>query len=354
MDLLTHRESLAGAADRAVHALLDAQGTDGRWLDFPQVGRGSDEWVTGYVGAIVAPHAPDAGRRAWEAMCRRQRWTGGWGFMPSYPPDADSSACALRLAERVGEVGSMRARRGRVFLAGHQRANGGISTYRWPRRMIWHTRLRESFAGWCATHVCVSANAARLQRFGGRGGVLDFLVRSQQADGSWRAYWWDDECEYATAFAVEALATSAVSEHRAAVERAIAWAGAESRRDGCVRTAAAPEGSAFATALRVRVLASAADGEWRAERRTLAEWLIEAQRPDGLWPASAWLRFPPTDVIDTTTIAEWHVGSMVRAGVMSDGRALFTTATVLDTFDSLLARETDSRDRTRLQATASH
>ena len=196
--------------------------------------------------------------------------------------------------------------------------------------MVWSTGLRETFAGWCSAHVCVSANAAHLERFRGRRRLLDFLRARQLADGAWRSYWWYDEREYATALAAEALSTSPDRRDVDAIRRAVAWARTSARTAPVVTTTAAPFGSAFAVALRLRVLLlGEPDAELRALRSAAIAWLLSTQRDDGTWPGSAWLRFPPTEVVDTTTISEWQIGEMVRAGVMSDGRGLFTTATVL-------------------------
>jgi hypothetical protein len=352
LGVLIDQDDLAAAAAAAVRGLLAAQDSRGCWLDFPQVGGGSDEWVTGYVGAAVAASAPAAAQRAWESLVARRRWSGGWGFMPSYPADADSTACALRLAESLPSGGGTRAWRARAFLARHQRASGGISTYLWPRRMMWHTRMRDRFDGWCAPHVCVSANAAHLARFRGRRRLLDFLRATQRADGSWCSYWWYDEREYATAFAAEALLASGDQRDAAAVRRAIDWARRARIQNGAVRTAAAPEGSAFATALRLRVLALGDDDDLAEVRAPMLEWLLAAQRADGLWPASTWLRFPPTEIADTASITEWHIGQMVKAGVMSDGYGLFTTATVLAMLRVMLTRGARARERARIPAAA--
>jgi squalene-hopene/tetraprenyl-beta-curcumene cyclase len=330
------RNALDTTIARATRALLAAQDDRGCWRDFPQVGPGSDEWVTAYVGSTLAS-VPDesaraAAERAWTTLAARRRWSGGWGYMPSHPADADSTVCALRLAQELARDRTLRAWRARVFLRRHQTADGGISTYRWPRRMAWSTGLRETFAGWCSAHVCVSANAAHLDRFGGRSRLFAFLRSHQLPDGSWRAYWWYDEREYATALAAVALAASPDPRDAAVVQRAIEWARTAADHTPVVTTAACPAGSAFAMALRLRVLLlGRADDVRRAAQRTSIAWLAETQRADGTWPASAWLRFPPTEVVDATTIPEWHVGEMVRAGVMLDDFGLFTTATVLTT-----------------------
>lgn len=326
--------AVSAAIGRAVGHLVSSQDASGRWRDFPQVGGGSDEWVTGYVGAalaaVQAPAALSAALGAWRSLAARQRWSGGWGYMPSYPADADSTACALRLAEAVGAGSGLRGARARAFLARHQRADGGIATYLWPMRMRWHTRLRETFAGWCSPHVCVSANAAQLANFRGRRRLYAFLRHTQQADGWWRAYWWYDDKEYATAAAVTALAASGDRRDTAAVARALSWACDAARRSAVVVTAAEPAGSAFATALRARILALDRDNAVAAAALDAAlAWLLAGQRADGGWASSAWLRFPPTETVDPARIGEWQLGQMVRAGVMQDGRGLFTTATVL-------------------------
>jgi len=326
----------AAAAERGLRALLASQDARGAWSDFPRVGNGSDEWVTGYIGAAVGAHAPAAAERAWSSLAARSRWSGGWGFMPSYPADSDSTVCALRLAETLPNGGGFRARRARAFLRRHQRSDGGIATYVWPRRMVWHTRLRESFEGWCSSHACVSANAAQLRRFVGRRRVLDYLVATQNRDGAWRAYWWYDEHDYATAFAVAALASSPDPHHQSAANRGVAWAARETPATGPLRTAIALNGSAFATALRLYALVRGGAATFGLQAR-LAAWLVESQLDTGLWAPSAWLRFPPTQVVDTTTIEEWHVGEMVRGGVMVDDRALFTTATVVAALHAMVA-----------------
>jgi squalene-hopene/tetraprenyl-beta-curcumene cyclase len=328
------RDALDRALNAATGGLLAAQDRRGCWMDFPQVGEGSDEWITGYVGTAIAglgtAEAIAAAARGWKALASRPRWSGGWGFMPSYPADADSTICALRLAQTLPAERSLRAWRARVFLRRHQGADGGISTYRWPAQMVWSTGLRETFAGWCSAHVCVSANATHLTRLPGRRRLLDFLRSRQLADGAWRSYWWYDEREYATALAAEALALSFEPADVDAVRRAVAWARDAARSSPVVTTVAAPCGSAFATALRLRVLLlGAPDPHLRALQDAATDWLLSTQREDGRWAGSAWLRFPPTDVVDTTTIADWRIGEMVRAGVMSDGHGLFTTATVL-------------------------
>ncbi len=333
---------IARAAKAAVAFLVAAQDERGRWLDFPEVGGGSDEWVTSYVGTALAAmpdaSAQRAARLGWLALRAQPRWSGGWGYMPTYPADADSTAWALRLAESLRVRRDLRVWRARAFLSWHQRANGGVATYAFPSLMVRITGLKGSFDGWCTAHCCVTANVAHLVRFRGREPARRFLRARQRSDGSWPSYWWAD-CEYATTLAAEALAQSDPSSDCAAVGRAVAWACCAPAVDGGAVSATVPGGSAFATALRLRLLAlSPAGVETAGPRRAAVEWLIRTQCPDGAWPSSAWLRFPPTHVVDPTSIAEWHFGRMVEAGVMVDQRRLFTTATVLTALCAMCVR----------------
>lgn len=327
------RAAIDQAVAAASAALIRAQDAQGRWLDFPELGTGSDEWVTAYVAAALAGvstvDAQAAALRAWESLATQQRWSGGWGFMASYPADGDSTACALRLAQSLPPRHRLRTWRARRFLGWHQRVNGGIATYVWPRFMALHTKLPESFAGWCASHVCVSANAAAVSGFKGRRRILAYLRSQQLDDGSWRAYWWHDEREYATALAANAFARSSDDADIGVLQRAVQWACGDCRRRAIPGTSAAPDGSPFAAALRLQVLLLGSPQIAGALCEESLAWLLAGQRNDGTWAPAAWLRFPPTEVVDTTTIAHWQVGKLVRTGVMPDSCGLFTTATVL-------------------------
>lgn len=321
------------AVDAASAALVRAQDVHGRWLDFPELGSGSNEWVTGYIGAALVGsstvEARAAASRAWKSLAAQRRWSGGWGFMPSYPADSDSTACVLRLAQSLPLVHRMRTWRARHFLGLHQRLDGGIATYVWPRFMAFHTKLPESFAGWCGSHVCVSANAAAVIGLKGRRRILAYLRSQQLSDGSWRAYWWHDEREYATALAASAFAQAGDCADVSVLQRAVQWACDDCRHRPIPVNSAAPDGSPFAAALRLRVLFLGNRQDAAALCEESLSWLLARQRNDGTWASAAWLRFPPTEVVDTTTITDWQVGKLIRAGVMSDSRGLFTTATVL-------------------------
>jgi hypothetical protein len=331
------RAQLQRARTEGITFLSSAREGTGLWRDYPAVGGGSDEWVPAYIGTAVAtvqdPRARALAAQTWTALRRQSWWSAGWGYMRRHPADADSTAWTLRLAESLGVRRSLRMWRAYRFLASHRRADGGVATFAVPGPMKAYTRLTTRFDGWCSSHECVSAVVARLERLPRRRDLLSYLRAQQRADGAWVGYWWFDR-EYSTAHAVEAFAIHGDRQDGARVRRAVEWVLASQGSDGVVRNEAAPHGSCFATALRVQILQFAgADPCTRDEAARSVAWLLEQQRPDGGWPGSAWLRFPPTDCVDVDRHASWHLGQLVPGGVMVDSRGLLTTATVLAALD---------------------
>lgn len=311
------------AIRRALPFLLDQRDAAGWWRDFPSLGA-SDEWVSAYVGAVLAElelsEAQEAARRVWHLLTARQR-QGGWGYSAHKPPDADSTAWALRLASLLGHVDEPAAVEARAFLEAHQDAGGGIRTYV-PSALQEHF-AREGWAerpsaGWCGTHPCVSATAAlacRLPR------LLDYVEREQQATGVWEAYWWDEPA-YATALACEALAQG--GRPLSLAVRASSGLGAGDPQDP------------FALALRTRTAVAARD-EHRA--RALASQLCALQLADGSWQGTARLRVPLTGAVSPRLEPEGAAGL---------DRGVFTTATALSALHKLLRMHVDTQGPQRL------
>jgi hypothetical protein len=316
------------ARTSAARALIATQRPTGWWADFRLAPGFSDEWVTGFVGSVLAETAQeaaiDAARRAWVAMLDRSHTGGTWGYNAFTPGDADSTTWGLALAEALGESDSSRARVAHKGLTAHVRV-GGMTTYATDveiRRFIGASPDR-SFDGWCNPHLCVTAATAALSSWTE---VLAPSIRERQrADGGWTAYWWSDDA-YATALAADALARTG---DREAVQKAVRYAVSRVSSDGTVMTDLHPGGSAFDTAwiLCVLLLGETPDAQDAADHALT--WLIDAQREDGLWESSARLRVPLPEDRHPERFDGWIVGGPIERGITRDQHHLFTTASVL-------------------------
>lgn len=306
------------AAERGLHFLLKSRTPSGWWQDYDGFSEGlSDEWVTAFVAKAVLASRLRSGHRAasraWSLLAARGRK--GWGWNAVQPPDADSTAWALRLAFALGHHQDEAAQNGLAFLADHLicdgAAAGGVATYE---------RRHHAAAGgdpacqpnWFSPHDCVTAAVACLAVAEGRTtlrSTIGYLQRHQQPDGGWSSYWWADPA-YATACATEALADDPDPASREACRRAAAWA----RRS----LAANPLQclSPFALALRLQVLRRALEPTDGAVIAQGCHRLLATQWPDGSWPGDAALAIPNRH------------GQIVPA---LDNRRTMTTAVVVQT-----------------------
>ena len=350
-DIAALRLACGDAIEAAIVYLIRERDGHGMWREFPRILEGTDEWVSAYIGTVLASTTSDSGRQAaldvWRTLEDRRNPALGWGYNGDLPPDADSTLWGLRLAIALGVDDSPRAGAARVTLDRHLPASGGVATYEPAaeeelRRLLGDADLTGMFAA----HTCVSAAVAGLDEYRGR--VLPFLVGAQEANGRWRGYWWSDD-EYTTCLAAHALAGQ--PEGSAALDSAVAWAAQRIDRSGAVWSRSLGGASAFATTLCAEILligeASGGYGDARADDDRAAAalgWLLQAQRPDGSWPASALMRMPPTDTAD---------GDQRPAAttVSVDDRSLFTTATVIRTLTTAISGR---RSRYRSAAASSN
>jgi len=322
----------AGTITSAVSFLLAARDTHGWWTDFLLAAGISDEWVTGYVGTMLATVPDDrvagAVANAWRLLqTRSHRADGAWGYNRFPPGDADSTGWALQLAHALGESESDRACRAVQALDVHVRPDGGLSTYarEGPIRAFIHAAPETALEGWCGSHTCVSAALAALPDYRCR--LRGYLHATQQRDGGWPAYWWHDP-EYATALAAEALA--AIDLEAEQVARAVAWGLSRLGPQGYVATGDHPSGSPFATAWCLRLLLlGRADGALRETIAATTGWLRQQQQPDGSWASSARLRVPHSDDLNPNRYDRWTYHGAIQGSLVFDRRRVFTTATVL-------------------------
>ncbi|MEA5622969.1 prenyltransferase/squalene oxidase repeat-containing protein [Nostoc sp. UHCC 0251] len=313
------------AIDAAIQFILNSANQKGWWCDFDIDSRKkrSDEWVTAYVGTVLAslPHemAKQAAHHAWRLLLSRCQSSPGWGYNGFAPPDADSTAWTLRLATALGEIKSQRAQAASQFLAQHQLSSGGVVCYL-EKELAFNTNANSSsLKGWCSVHTCVTAAVAVLEEI--KAPSIEFLRNTQLENGSWKAYWWYDH-EYATALAVEALAMDNYQRHYQQVQLAIDWAVSRISSSGAVYSRQYGDNSAFATAWCVRTLALAKEKQYLSTKLDQAvNWLMNTQKADGSWTSSALMRFPdPADILEPDSSS---------SPIIPDNKRIFTTATVL-------------------------
>ncbi|MEH2424171.1 MAG: prenyltransferase/squalene oxidase repeat-containing protein [Nostoc sp.] len=322
-DELSHNQ-LNQVIDAAIRFLLNSANQKGWWCDFDIDSRKkrSDEWVTAYVGTVLASlsneKAQQAAHHVWRLLLSRHQSSPGWGYNGFAPPDADSTAWTLRLATALGEK-SQRIQTAFDFIAQHISLSGGVVCYL-EKELAFDTNANSaSFKGWCGIHTCVTAAVAGLEQI--KASSVEFLRNTQLENGSWKAYWWYDH-EYATALAAEALAMDDYQRHSQQVQLAIDWAASRINSNGAVYSRQYGDDSAFATAWCVRTLDLAKEKQYLSTKLNQAvNWLINTQKADGSWASSALMRFPdPADILEPDSSS---------SPVIPDDKRIFTTATVL-------------------------
>lgn len=303
-------ETLDEVIDRALAFLLRERTQDGLWRDFDFGNLASDEWVTGYIGAqlLELEHAAahDAAAAAWSILRDRRAPEPGWGYHRKAPPDADSTAWVLILAQRLGRDDDPRVHANREFLARHLDARGAAVTYSAPLLAEIGRPLPATSAHgrWYGRHGEVTASAA----LAGLDAAVANLLATQAADGSWSAFWIGSGA-YSTGLACEALRCRAPYAD-AARHAAANWACAELKRSN---------GGAFNRAWLLRAALADADAGGNALLADAVDALARAQRRDGSWAGSCAMIVPVPGADPATS----------RIVDACDVHGSFTTATVL-------------------------
>ncbi|NDJ53392.1 MAG: hypothetical protein GYB68_09950 [Chloroflexi bacterium] len=306
--------------ERGLHFLAGAQNEAGWWLGFDTLAGPSNEWVSAYIGSMLAaiPHqlAQELAHRILDRLLSSRPADDGWGFHAEVPPDADTTSWVCRLAERL-QVTHPQVEGGYTLLKQHIRTSGAVSTYIDPEPVRAFLKIKPSvpFAGWCGEHTSVTASVAGLDAFRGSPVLIQYLLSAQDEIGYWTAYWWKDRT-YATMLAVEALASQPHPPPNA-LQRAVSWANSQ------IATTSNP----FSLACAIGILVHASS---KTEDLLSATHRLEAmQLHNGAWPGTAYLRIPPPFVTDPEAFEQWVLGGRASRGILPDKSRTFTTATVL-------------------------
>lgn len=265
--------------------MLSEQHPTGFWSDWELPVGSSSMWTTAYVGWRLLPcrdRIADALDHAADWLQTNEFAGGGWGYNENTGADADSTALGILFLHALGRPASSAAVR---RLLTYKRDDGGFGTY----------GLEQSFGGWTASHVEVTATAGLALRMIGVAPesverATEFVQRRRRADRLWNSYWWTSAC-YATEVATRLL-------------------GEEARQEACETLQNLKPLNPFEAALRSLTLASDAVD------------LVLTQNSDGSWPSDPILRLTRRDIYNPLPGDD-------AGPCFADPRRVFTTATAV-------------------------
>lgn len=279
--------------------LLENRLPNNLWTDFKFNHHGeSIDWVSSYVGLSLISTSKEKLIDTAASIAKLQQDSGGFSYNHKVCADADSTAIAIKFLDYFGHHKAVE--KAKDFLKLHQLPDGSYSTYL-PNLLRKHKRMPSevSIEGWCSGTPEITATA--LQVIPNNLKAINYLKNSQQKDGSWRSYWWNNDI-YATAFATKVLQGKEI-------EKAQRW---------LARTSS---DIPFYMALSVQALIS--NKKHRREVESRVEQLVKAQQRDGSWKAKPILRLPWPD-----NSKPW-INPKRKKEDLEDQNRFFTTATCL-------------------------
>src|SRR5579884_412840 len=223
----------------------------------------------------------------------------GWYFQfaNEFNPDIDDTAMVLLALSRARE-GSAAAQRGLRWITGMQSRDGGWAAF--DADCQWAPLGQVPFADHNAMldPTCPDITGRVLEAYAALGEAnapavrrgIQWLVKSQEQDGSWWARWGVDYI-YGTCFALRGLAAAGQSDREAHILRAGEWLRAIQNADGgwgesCASydqaTYVPASSTASQTAWAILGLLAGGDTDSISVRKGI-EYLIRTQRDNGTW-----------------------------------------------------------------------
>jgi squalene-hopene/tetraprenyl-beta-curcumene cyclase len=230
---------------------------------------------------------------------------GGWAFEfdNDIYPDIDDTAVAVLALRRASCAGGNTRRdqaigRGLAWATGMASAGGGWAAFDADNTSALVTKLPFCDFGAVTDPPSADVTAHMVEALAAQGlagsraarrGVV-WLLRAQEADGSWFGRWGANYI-YGTGAVVPALIAAGVQPGKPAIRRAVAWLEARQNPDGGwgedLRSyddpALAGRGTSTASQTAWAMLALLAAGPPGEAAHAGARWLAGHQRPDGTW-----------------------------------------------------------------------
>ena len=272
--------------------------------------------VIALTDAGMDPGEPELGHAAeyllGQQVTKRGDWsvarpdlaTGGWPFFggnQGYPDVDDTSLavqalCRLR-GRRHGDRIDYAVDTGLAWATGMQCEDGGWAAFdadntsNLADKLLTYTTATDRPCAEITGHVLEALHAAGADAPERVREGVDYLIRTQGADGSWPGRWMVHHV-YGTSAAVCGLLSAGVAPTNPSVTRAVEWLESHQNTDGGwgegLASLTAPDrigrgdSTPSQTAWALLGLLAAGGQRWTSTRRGIA-WLLARQRPDGTW-----------------------------------------------------------------------
>ena len=312
----------------AVSYLEKNIGSDQLWSDFMTTAGTSKYWVSYYAAyqlaeaGIELPILNDLLRRIINNELKGS-------YNKTIPEDGDTlnfiCGFAMLKNQKTNLIGNW---------VEHNSNTGGWVTYLHEKSLRSRLKLNDDITlnGWLTPKVCVSAVACTMLRHSNeltnqRMATEQFLLKHQNTDGSWDAYWWTSPI-YSTSWALNALSND--HNYEEVCEKAYEWIANRQNSDGSWSDSFTNEGSAFYTALAVKGLSFSRSENFEPPINKGVKWLMQNQTTDGSWKVNPVLAIPATDVESNNEVKKWRKSSFGVNVVVEDHNRVFTTATVVN------------------------
>jgi squalene-hopene/tetraprenyl-beta-curcumene cyclase len=339
------RGGILASISSGIEFLFKCRNSNGLWCDFNTLAGKSVDWVSSYVISSLADLAiydefldRTLLYESTKEILYLQRPNGGWGYNGSVPTDSDSTAWALLALSCMPQWKPSAIEKGLSYLSRHQdiTTGGGFSTYDEYDRIDEYINVEDKslVKGWMSSHVSVTALALEAFLFCGQTNRspilehgLEYLLKAQERDFSWKCHWWSTE-SYPTYQTAKILALC----KRLDIQQYMAIQGflllkLKNERAPSTNDWEGPQ--AFDAANDLLTILLFPERSAGLQANDLLKLLLQAQLSDGSWPASPILRIPPPMTENAMNIQEWGIDLMGTQVIVTDQERVFTTATVL-------------------------